>query len=480
MEKLLHSNLSQSVEKFGKYYLSLDDKVLLRSWPEEELYGMYNYKTDHLCETDKVDFEIVEEINGNKTIEELVMVDGQPDYRRIELFQELIEEEIVIFGDRPIQINPLQKNNSVEIPFLRNVCWIISSICNLSCEHCYIMEQDCVSNQFTFDQIVYTIEKLVNSNVLSVFLTGGEFFARPDAVDILEELDNNLLCIKGINTNGILINEKIIAQLMRLNIRPHLNISIDGIEFHDRFRNHEGAFDKTLNVIKSLVDEGFTVNINTSVTRPALDELKNLYGILQKLGIRAWRLNVPYLMGKWVEKHIGHQLTVPEEIGLYKEIFLMWDHDSRPFALSLGNIFRTNMCSTDEGDNEEPEINSIKGYVCEYYRNDCVIFPDGTVVGCNGLCELPDWSAGNILDASLTELWTSPQMRRFKDITVQQLLENCDANSQCSECDLISECGLGCRITAYTETGSILNKDPRMCEALKTSYRWFARRGEVS
>ena len=97
-----------------------------------------------------------------------------------------------------------------------------------------------------------TSQKFIISIILN--LSGGEPFLRKDLFEILDyttKFDDIV-----ITTNCTLINEKIAQKLAQYpNVR--LSISIDGMEeIHDKFRGRKGTFQKIINTLPILKENG--------------------------------------------------------------------------------------------------------------------------------------------------------------------------------------------------------------------------------
>lgn len=111
----------------------------------------------------------------------------------------------------------------------------ITTRCNMRCKHCFL------SATGTGVDMPYAliksdvINKLTESKVKKVTLTGGEPLLNPDLLDIVAALDdaNIQSCIC---TNASLITEELLKQLKDLNV--HFNVSLDGISpgSHGLFR----------------------------------------------------------------------------------------------------------------------------------------------------------------------------------------------------------------------------------------------------
>ena len=121
----------------------------------------------------------------------------------------------------------------------------VNQICNLRCTYCYLGRK---TNQKMSEQIAYKGLEIAFLNVerhrdrrLWVDFVGGEallsFPFLKQLVEYIEgqALKRNILVTYSITTNGTILNDEILAWLIRYKI--HLKVSIDGAEeTHNRNR----------------------------------------------------------------------------------------------------------------------------------------------------------------------------------------------------------------------------------------------------
>jgi MoaA/NifB/PqqE/SkfB family radical SAM enzyme len=134
------------------------------------------------------------------------------------------------------------------------------------------------------------VEKL---GIGSVYFSGGEPFLYDELPQVLAFAcqQNNL--ILHISTNGTLIGAKEAALLKET--KAYLHVSMDGPEeYHDGFRQSEGAFRNTSRGIQHLVEAGVPVDIVMTVSRDNLSYLTWLAEWAVKMGVK--RLNVQPLL----------------------------------------------------------------------------------------------------------------------------------------------------------------------------------------
>lgn len=96
----------------------------------------------------------------------------------------------------------------------------------------------------------------------------------------------------GMTTNGILINENNINK-MKTSGMTTISISLDGLEkSHDEFRGINGSYQKIIENIKKLKEANFLnyLQVTTVVNKLNINELEDMYALIQQLQIDSWRI----------------------------------------------------------------------------------------------------------------------------------------------------------------------------------------------
>lgn len=183
----------------------------------------------------------------------------------------------------------------VELDYLKTL-WINSGTqCNLSCKNCYIESSP------TNDRLVYItaqeLEPFFNEELFKevqlVGITGGEPFLNPHIIQIIAsvlEKEKDVLVL----TNAYRVlkrHEKSLIQLKEVyGDKLHLRISLDHYskEIHEKERG-EGTFDKTLESIGRLKDQGFNVSVaGRQLSGENLDQCESGYqSLLQNIDMKS-------------------------------------------------------------------------------------------------------------------------------------------------------------------------------------------------
>lgn len=182
-----------------------------------------------------------------------------------------------------------------ENPKLRNIFIEVTLNCNANCEHCgsrcgsgkHEEEIDAKYLKKAFDSIA----KKYNTKEILLSITGGEPLLRKDLFEIMDYA-KKLGFQWGMTSNGMLITDNIIKKMEETQMDT-ISISLDGLkETHESFRKVPGSFDKIIENIKKLqkVPTIRAVQVTTVVNKKNINELEEMYKLMQDLNVISWRV----------------------------------------------------------------------------------------------------------------------------------------------------------------------------------------------
>lgn len=171
-------------------------------------------------------------------------------------------------------------------PFPLLVDISVTNRCNLNCSYCsadsgpFARKKD----ELSIEMLDSLFKELDYMGVPRVGITGGEPFMREDILEILE-LFSKYRFTKILNTNGILINDKISRKLVPLNL-DRICVTLDGSksEIHDSQRG-KGSFNKVIEGIRNLQRYNLPVSTLFTLGKHNVDDLINTIKLNDKLGI---------------------------------------------------------------------------------------------------------------------------------------------------------------------------------------------------
>lgn len=111
--------------------------------------------------------------------------------------------------------------------------WSITGRCNCKCRHCLLSAPDARYGELSHEDIMRIVNDLGDCGVLNCSITGGEPLVRPDFWEIIDALRDRDIGIMQIYSNGLVVNEDLLDGFERRGLHPEINMSFDGIGYHD-------------------------------------------------------------------------------------------------------------------------------------------------------------------------------------------------------------------------------------------------------
>ena len=186
--------------------------------------------------------------------------------------------------------NYLYKN-----PKLKDLFIEVTSRCNAHCDHCGSRcDNKIQADEISADYLKRTLREIAdhyNPDEILLNITGGEPLMRKDLFDIMRYA-SDLGFRWGMTSNGMLINDEIIQKMIETKMET-ISISLDGLkDTHESFRHVSGSFDKIIENIKKLQQTPSIAitQVTTVVNKRNINELEDLYKLMQDIGIMSWRV----------------------------------------------------------------------------------------------------------------------------------------------------------------------------------------------
>ncbi len=151
--------------------------------------------------------------------------------------------------------------------------------CNLRCRHCYLEgHHEPAGRELTLAEVEDVLDQLADLGTLFLTFTGGEFFVREDAFDLLAAARaRGFACT--VLTNGTLLDAEGVRRLAGL--RPfQVHLTLLGTEaVHDRITGQPGSFVRTVSIMDGLRAAGVRVVAKLVITRLAVQEAEAMEAI---------------------------------------------------------------------------------------------------------------------------------------------------------------------------------------------------------
>jgi AdoMet-dependent heme synthase len=322
---------------------------------------------------------------------------------------------------------------------LRMVAWELTRNCNLNCLHCRARaDAGPYDNELSLDECKKIIDDLLAFSSPTVILTGGEPLLRPDIWEIIEYGK-----AKGLRTviaiNGTLLNRDKAERLKHGGIL-RVSMSLDGKDptSHDGFRCVNGSFDYVMKAAVTLKEVSLPFQINTTVTRLNLEQLDDIYRLVQGIGAVAWHvfLLVPVGRGEGLK---GEELNA----GMYEEV-LEWLYSVEKEGLLEIKV----TCAPHYYRIVKQKGETPKSAGCLAGKSFLFISNQGVAQPCGYL----EASAGDVRKDGVEHIWNeSPIFRSIRDLRGYK--------GKCGKCSFLKICG-GCRARALQLKGDMLEEEP--------------------
>jgi uncharacterized Fe-S cluster-containing radical SAM superfamily protein len=176
---------------------------------------------------------------------------------------------------------------------------VAGTLCNLSCTHCFVScgPGDLRHGLMSRAEVRTRVAEALALGVKEIYFTGGEPFAHPGLLEILDDTLCDAPCT--VLTNGTLFNDSRLAALAHLaagsRYSLEIRVSLDGPDAatHDAFRG-AGCFERVLAGLRGLEAAGLLpiVTVTEKADAEPSAARERYLGMLRAAGIRRPRLKV--------------------------------------------------------------------------------------------------------------------------------------------------------------------------------------------
>jgi radical SAM protein with 4Fe4S-binding SPASM domain len=321
------------------------------------------------------------------------------------------------------------------------VSWNLTRRCNLLCPHCYIDSRDLKAEaqdtELTRDEAKLVIDELSYLNThLMLILSGGEPMLRNDIFDIVEYASEaGFIMVMG--SNGILLTREKLDLLKKSGLKG-VGISIDSVtgRHHDSFRGLPGAWEMSIDALRSAREAGIEAQMDVSLTDMNAEQIEEFIELGASLSVKAINFFFLVCTGRAMKTDIA---SYRYENAL-KKIVVLSKTEKRLLvrARCAPHIYRL----LHESGVEIPE--GTRG--CLAGRHYIRIDHAGNITPCPYMPLV----LGSVRDRSLKEIWEgSPELQRMRGGAYKH---------RCGICKYAVICG-GCRARALTESSDFMEED---------------------
>lgn len=342
---------------------------------------------------------------------------------------------------------------------LRNITLSTTLTCNEACQHCWVSAGPAPSNDMTADDIRSVLRQAADLGAEHVKLTGGEPLARPD-LPALVAFAHELGMRVSVETNGLLLRDRLLRSLSRRGSSPHFYVSLDGAGpgSHDAFRMRRGAFERTVANLRRARDHDYFFSVHTVVRRQIVDELRELHDLVRSLGASQHKLILSvHSLGRGRDVRDESQLRVTDVLRVLDQLpeQRFWDYGWNPAPTRETRLMTTLPPAFQPPDSEIT--------TCGWSQSFLSVLADGSVALCHGLYDVDQAIAGNVLTDSLADIW-----ERSTLFQTTRRWSGGDLRGVCGNCKVRDRCRGLCRASAIGEYRDLRAPYP-MCQAFYDS-----------
>lgn len=336
----------------------------------------------------------------------------------------------------------------------------LTARCNLDCRMCYIHRRP-------FDKTAMAGEKpaswwnnltdtLVEQGMLTLLLTGGEPFLRPDFLQIYEYAHDRGMLV-SINTNGSLLTEQHLEAL-RARAPQRINVTLYGTsrETYQRLCGDPGAYDRTVNNIFAMQKAGLQVKLNYSVTPENLGDAEAAMAFCREHDLTIEFATYLFPPIRACEHGCYETARIsPEESARIQIQYDKFRYEPEVYVKRRRDILAGNYIPEDTEQCMDQPTERIR---CRAGKTCFWVTWDGQLRPC-GMMSTPSVA----MEQGFQQSWNQ----------IQTLRESILVPKQCTECPMRNVC-TSCPAASYAETGSFTGVPEYLCRKGRAYLRLLA------
>ena len=391
---------------------------------------------NHALGISKEEFELLLLCDGKHDIEPNPYLVSLLAYDYIEECQE---------GEEPCEWSLLKEYDNYYFPRMN---LMVTGKCNLNCLHCFNAKDNAPLNtELSYEQIIDILDQARDIGVHAFTITGGEPLVHPRFLDIVRAIYERDMHIFELNTNGLLINQKMLDTFKELGCCPLIKISFDGIGYHNIIRQHPKAEDLTIKAIKLCIENGFEVKAQVQVNRKNVDVMMDTAHLLDELGVIEMRIIRTTEAPRWEKNSPNSSLTIEEYYQTMLQFAKEYTKSKMKMVVDIWQFLtlypHVRTYSLVPIACNKKEFN-IRIPMCKGNRGMIAISSSGEVVPClqmSGYFIEHGISLGNVLKTPLKELVRESE---YTNLAMATLFKQIVENDKCANCKYYKACTGGC------------------------------------
>lgn len=289
--------------------------ALILSGDSPKIYSAYTYREAAHAESsieyqtmNRSAADVLTLCTGVNSIDDIVTIlsekYGESAEKTRAFVEEFLEEcdtlRFISYLNSPVFKDPkIIGDYSTVIP--TSATFEITKRCPLHCAHCYNDSGTAKNYEVTLHEALTIIDRLHAAGVQKLAISGGEPFARKDAIEIIEYSAPRFIGIM-VGTNGFLLSPNIISRLSALNENYGniaVQISIDGLEqTHDLIRGMRGSFSRAIQSVQALSEKKVPTIVSMTINKMNYEEMDGVAQLSCELGAHQLSIGITVEQGR--------------------------------------------------------------------------------------------------------------------------------------------------------------------------------------
>jgi radical SAM protein len=340
------------------------------------------------------------------------------------------------------------------------IAWEVTRACAFACVHCRADAQhQRDSRELTTQEGYRLIDRLVVFGSPILIFTGGDPMMRRDLFDLIAYASGKGLRCSLTPTATALPSVERLRQAQGAGIRRiALSLDAPAPAAHDEFRQVEGSWKRTMQILHNATKVGLSVQVNTTVSTFNVDQLPEMVPFIEEVEAVQWSVFFLVPTGRAQANY----MVSPQK---HEEVF-HWLYElsqDAPFDIkaTAAPMYRRVAIQRKKSENGSGEPVTFQGAGFQYA--DGLNRPTKGVNDGNGFLFISHLGqimpsgflpvdCGNVRNQDIVEIYRYHPV--FKDLRDPEKLKG-----KCGVCEYRDVCG-GQRGRAYGMTGDYLETDP--------------------
>ena len=297
----------------------------------------------------------------------------------------------------------------------------VTERCNLRCKKCTIWNsaKQGTEPELSREEIFSFLSQLSSMGTKIIALWGGEPLLNKNLFEIIREI-NRLSMIPYLVTNGFLLNEDTVDQLMKSGLGS-ISVSMDNAfpEKHDEMKGVKGAFARTckgLSLLRKMGGKKTHIGINMIICKDNVEEILPMAKLASSLELN-WLKFIPVHFGfPYNQMEFGNRDLMPDEQDI--ESIQRNLLEARKYLVERG-LYTNSITFLREFKSFFTGAYLMKQCYAGYLL--CNVDSYGNVTQCS----IDPRIAGNIRQIPFKDLWKSKELDRLRKDHTAEICGHC-------------------------------------------------------